>query len=795
MCSSSQPAAPTATTVTNTNIPEYAQPYVSNMLNAAQGQIFTPDMKGFQQYTPYSKNAADYFVPFSPLQQQAMSSAANLQTPGQYGQASRATMAGMMGLAGTGDQMGQVGQNYANQATNPNSIQAYMNPYVQASLAPQLELARQQYGMAGQQQQANATQAGAFGGSREALMSGLNQQNQMLAQNQLINQGYNTAFQNAQQAQQFGANLGLQGLQGQAGAYGQAMQGAGQLAGIGGQQLAAQQGILGTQNQLGAADTAAQQAIKNQDIQNFATAQQYPYMQLGLMNSMLRGLPMQQSSTAMYQAPPSALTQVAGLGTAGLGAAAMYNQATKAGGGEIKSMANGGKVEKYGFGGFLGDAIHNIGSSLGHMFKGSEPTSTTLKFDDPNSPRARYMQDVANKGGTPLQVMGASIDEIPPQYSIPVPDQYTGPGAQGMAAGGAVPMKMMSDSQLKQVQQSPASSPMADLYAQGLQQLHGYMRNNPEAPKVIQPTGVASIPTGDMTQMADGGIVAFAKQGAVEDESVKRKTGDIDIFRTYVEPRLKEEQEGKNTIMELMKPQMEGIAEENKKAKAMMMPEFFTRLGLGMMNAPAGQPGSPIQQLLGSAGGSGLGALTHMGQSQKDIAANNRLLLQQGVEGAKGDQARRDMLTGNLINAATSQQNKELGLAQVAAARQSGIDAKQAALINAASTAYMQNVDRVFNHLATQEKNAFVFANHPEKLWELARQSVYQAMPEATRKLLALTPPTTPPPNPAPAAAAAPAAAPAAPAPVVRNQMPATPGGTMRWDPSANGGKGALVAG
>ena len=195
-----------------------------------------------------------------------------------------------------------------------------------------------------------------------------------------------------------------------------------------------------------------------------------------------------------------------------------------------------------------------------------------------------------------------------------------------------------------------------------------------------------------------------------------------------------------------------------------------------------------------------MGALTHMGQSQKDIAANNRLLLQQGVEGAKGDQARRDMLTGNLINAATSQQNKELGLAQVAAARQSGIDAKQAALINAASTAYMQNVDRIFNHLATQEKNAFIFANHPEQLWAMARQNAYEAMPEATKKLLALTPVIQPKPNPAapaanPAAAAAPAAAPAAPASVVRNQMPATPGGTMRWDPTANRGNGALVPG
>ena len=38
------PSGPTNTTVTNTNIPDYAQPYVSNMLNAAQAQIYTPDM-------------------------------------------------------------------------------------------------------------------------------------------------------------------------------------------------------------------------------------------------------------------------------------------------------------------------------------------------------------------------------------------------------------------------------------------------------------------------------------------------------------------------------------------------------------------------------------------------------------------------------------------------------------------------------------------------------------------------------------------------------------------------------
>jgi hypothetical protein len=35
-------------------------------------------------------------------------------------------------------------------------------------------------------------------------------------------------------------------------------------------------------------------------------------------------------------------------------------------------MAGGGQVPSYGFGGFLGDAVHGIGTGLGHMFKGGD---------------------------------------------------------------------------------------------------------------------------------------------------------------------------------------------------------------------------------------------------------------------------------------------------------------------------------------------------------------------------------------------------------------------------------------
>ena len=326
--------APTTSTSYTTNIPEYAQPYVENMLNAAQAQIYNPSMTGFNAYTPYSTNPSNYVAGPSPMQQQAYSTAANMQVPGQYGLASAGTLGTSMGLGALGNQMGQAGNQYANQATNPYATQAYMNPYVQASLAPQLQLANQQYDIAGQQQQSKAAQSGAFGGSREALMNAQNRQNQMLAQNQLISQGYNNAFNNAQQAQQFGANLGLQGQQAQAQSLASQLAAYNQLAGLGGQQLAAQQGIANQQNTFGQQQQTQQQNIINQAVQNYATAQQYPFMQLGLLNSMLRGLPMQQSSTQMYQAPPNPLGTALGLGSLALGQATKQKE-----GGVIKAAA------------------------------------------------------------------------------------------------------------------------------------------------------------------------------------------------------------------------------------------------------------------------------------------------------------------------------------------------------------------------------------------------------------------------------------------------------------------------
>ena len=701
------PSGPTNTTVTNTNIPDYAQPYVSNMLNAAQAQIYTPDMTGFNPYTPYSTNPQDYVAGFSPLQQQAQSTAANMQVPGQYGAASSQTMQDINQFGRLGQQMGQAGNQYAQNATN-GSIGAYMNPYIQQSLAPQLQLANQQYGIQGAAQQGAATSAGAFGGSRNALQQGLNQQNQMLAQNQLISQGYNNAFNQAQQAQQFGANLGLQGQQAQAGALASQMGGANQLAGIGGQQLAAQQGIANLQNQYGGQQQTQQQNVINQAVQNYATAQQYPYMQLGQLNAMLRGLPMQQSSTSMYQAAPSTVSQLSGLGIAGLGAAGMYNAATKASGGEIKAMA----------------------------------------------------------------------------------------------VGGAVPMSMMSDQQLGQVQQNPTSSPMAKMNAQGLEQLHGYIHNNPQAGQMIQQgmpqqmaqvpqdrSGVASIATPpQMTQMAGGGIIAFADEGAVKDPAIPRtKSGELD-WASILAPRLAEEQSGKGSVSEAYKPLAKTAQEDIAQQKAMLMPELATRFGLGLMNSQGGRGGSLLNKTLQDVGVSGLGAVQGLTSNLKDINAAKKQLQAGTIESTKADQQRADQLTGVLAQVYGSEQAKKIGLAQAAATRQAGLDAKEGALTGAYSKQASDLYNKWYNTLQNGEMKTH-FEVHPEDLDRAAEIMVYKSLPQVARDRLNLVDPRIP------VAPAGPvASAPVAPvAPAGNKAMPIAPQGQLRWDPTANGGKGDLV--
>lgn len=321
--------APTQSTAYNTNVPEYARPYVENMLQSAQKQIYSDDMTTFRPYQPYSTDVNNYFAGFSPLQQSAQQAAYALQTPGQIGAGSGLAGAGGLGSIGLAGQAAGVGGQYAKMATSPKAQQAYMSPYMQNVVDYQKMQAVRDYEMADPVRRSRAVGQGAFGGSRQAIESSEAQRNLMSQLQGIEASGRQSAFQEAQKAQQFGAQLGLQGIQAGLGGYGQAIGAGTALGSLGTQQLAAQQGIIGTQAQMGAQQQALEQAKINQAIQDYATAQQYPYMQLGILNAMLRGLPLQQTTTQTYQAAPNIGSQIAGAGTA---AAGLYGLLKKEGG-------------------------------------------------------------------------------------------------------------------------------------------------------------------------------------------------------------------------------------------------------------------------------------------------------------------------------------------------------------------------------------------------------------------------------------------------------------------------------
>lgn len=308
----------------------WAQPYITSMLGAAQSQVFNTnpqgEITGINPYTAYGIGGAGMspeqqaaaqasVAGFTPLQQQAFQGAGQLQTPGQFGQAT--------GMAGLGTlQALNAGRNYQNMATNPYAVGAYMNPYLQESLQPQINEIQRGADIAAQQAASQATAAGAFGGTRGALAQNEAQRNAVLAKQNALAQGYNQAFNQAQQAMQYGAGLGLQGAQ-------TGIQGASALGNLGTSQLAAQQGILGLQNQYGTQQQQQAQNVINQAMQNYQTAQQYPMQQLGQLKSLVTGLPITDVTTTQTQAAPSTTSQLAGLGTTGIAGLGLYNAMNK----------------------------------------------------------------------------------------------------------------------------------------------------------------------------------------------------------------------------------------------------------------------------------------------------------------------------------------------------------------------------------------------------------------------------------------------------------------------------------
>lgn len=235
-------------------------------------------------------------------------------------------------------------QGYGQPQQSP--LDAYMSPYMQNVVQRQQQDASRQSAIAGQAQGAQAARAGAFGGSGDYLMrsqaagnlarqkgdiqakglqdaygQALNQFNQEQQQRQ-------AAAQLNEQSRQYGAGLGLQGLQ-------TALTGANTLGNLGTSQFGQEMDINKLQNTYGGQQQAQVQNMLSGNYQDFLNQQNYPYKQMAFMSDLLRGAPLSKQGETAYTAQPGMFQQLAGLG------ATAYGASMKAGGGEIKSKPAG----------------------------------------------------------------------------------------------------------------------------------------------------------------------------------------------------------------------------------------------------------------------------------------------------------------------------------------------------------------------------------------------------------------------------------------------------------------------
>jgi hypothetical protein len=179
---------------------EYAGPYVTEMLGKTQALA----------EQPYSVYQGPMTAGESGLQNKVFQGLGSLNFPSQLGQtfsSAGAYQPPMMGQnayapgaigTGAGAPMGGTLGDGGNVPSQPTGIASqYMNPYLQSVLTPQLEELRRQSQMNLQPSMAKLTQAGGYGGGRQAIMESEANRNLLQAQNQAIGQGYSNAYDKA----------------------------------------------------------------------------------------------------------------------------------------------------------------------------------------------------------------------------------------------------------------------------------------------------------------------------------------------------------------------------------------------------------------------------------------------------------------------------------------------------------------------------------------------------------------------------------------------------------------------
>jgi hypothetical protein len=614
------------------------------------------------------------------------------------------------------------GEAFARQATDPRSIQAYMSPYMQNAVDYQKSQAIRDFDIGQQAQKARAVGSGAFGGSRQAIV-------EAEAQRSLGNQlagiqatGTQKAFEDAQRQQQFGANLGLQGLQAGYGGLGVGMQGA-------------QTGLQG----LGT-------ALQGQQARMQGLGQAGQFLGQGIQGAQagLQGVGAQQAAGQLGLQGTAQGMQGAGYGLQGVQAATGAGQLGLQGLGQATSAASTlGQLGQTEFG--QEQAILGEQQKVGAIQQAQAQQGLDLAYQDFLKQRNYPYQQLAFQSdmlrGLPLSQSAQSMYSAPPSMG----SQLGGLGmsalgiygmsggfkakggmvGKGYAEGGLMAAKaykeggyadggdisMMNVKQLTEMLDNPSLTPLEVEVIQKRIMLLTRMGNNPTTAEIMsRGAGIGSIPTGEMVpeQMAGGGIVAFAQGG---------ESSGVDAIKKAAQSRQSYLEQLEREVLESMKrlktedPFKESRAQDDQiraqmaESKRVSPYEALTMAGLRTM---AGTSPYALANI-GAGGEEGVKALARTKREEADL---QKQLLQQGVEREKSQFGRQTQLLGAQQTALGQLYGKEAALAAAEANRsRSGSDAQDRNITRAAA---LINSDPTIKSLQKQLENSGYQPGTPE---------------------------------------------------------------------------------
>tara|TARA_R100000900_G_scaffold135743_2_gene113451 strand:- start:140 stop:2602 length:2463 start_codon:yes stop_codon:yes gene_type:complete len=307
------PPAPAPSVQTNVNQSEFPtelKPFIEDIFGKAQGIQRQREREGFQGFQ------GPLQAEFDPSQTRAFEAIEN--------------------IPGATKPLFDEATSFARQATtaptDPAEVAAFMNPFLRNVTDIQKREAERVADVQEQRLGAQAAQAGAFGGSRAAILEAERQRNLGQQLDDIEARGLAASFQDAQ------TRLGQQRAREAAGAT--------QLASLGSAIPAQQLKELGALSGVGAArQTQAQRGI---DLarQEFEAEEAFPLRTLQEFSSILRGFPIDPTRTTtsqQFSAAQPLSTQLLGVGTQALGALgqAGIRSAFGQAGGMVKEMPMG----------------------------------------------------------------------------------------------------------------------------------------------------------------------------------------------------------------------------------------------------------------------------------------------------------------------------------------------------------------------------------------------------------------------------------------------------------------------